>query len=128
MNVSPLMTGTMVNIWKENRGHNYVVLGTTEAVDGTKSVLLQRNTCLNNNGDIHASCQRIHKTALVEEIDTYCVSNKINRVYGTREFVPEKLTEFVLGRGRQSNFQILKAEDAVYANPEAHDARNTVNY
>lgn len=50
--VTPVTTGTIVRIWHDSRGHDYVVMGRKT---DTKQVMLLKHNCINNDGSIHAS-------------------------------------------------------------------------
>jgi hypothetical protein len=123
----PLVTGSVVKIWQENRGHDYVILG-IRGTSGNRKLGLLRNTCINNDGEIHAATNKIHKWVDVEQLDEFNTAIRVKRVEGSREVSREGIRNFVRCRVGDTAIRALKDTDEVYPELHAVDARSASMY
>lgn len=123
----PLVTGSVIKIWQENRGHDYMVVG-VKGRGAAKRLGLLRNTCVNNSGEIHAATNKIHKWVKVEHLDDLNMAVKVKRVEGTRSYTRDGIRSFVRNRIRDMGLRALKASDDIYPSLSAIDSRSSSIY
>ena len=123
----PLVTGSIIKIWQENRGHDYMVLG-VKGIAGNKKLGLIRNNCVNNDGEIHAATKRIHKWIDIEKQDGFNTVANAKRVEGTRSYSRTGIRNFVRGRIHDVSLKALKLSDEIYADLGAIDSRSSSLY
>lgn len=132
MRFRPLKTGTLIEIYRGNRGHVYMVAG----YDRRNSQLrLIKNTCVNNDGSIHASTVDYHKTIRVHagviEGQQFLNAPAIKRVIGERCLDREqavKVGSFVRNRLGDRNTKFLKENQAIYPPIMCLDGRISSKY
>lgn len=80
-----IQTGTLVKIWHNGRGHDYVV-GCLD--HDARRVGLVRNNCINTDGSIHAATARaanMHKWIPYHELGEQRIVPSFTRIIGDRE-------------------------------------------
>lgn len=119
----PLTTGSIVKIYRNNRGHDYVVAGVNR--NFSKAYLI-KNTCINNNGAVHAAVSDVHKTLDISNDidDSKCVPGVV-RVVGHRDFNTRGLARWSRMVANRRMIK-LKEEDAIFPPYGIVDARQSV--
>jgi len=123
----PLTTGSVVKIWNENRGHDYVIIGISGS-SPNKKIALVKNTCINNNGKFHASTTKIHSWIKIKKIEDFNTADRVVRVEGVRSINREHVADFVRDRCNNLTLRALKRVDDVYPSLSAVDARISTTY
>ncbi|RLA61412.1 MAG: hypothetical protein DRQ78_08725 [Epsilonproteobacteria bacterium] len=123
----PLVTGSVVKIWNENRGHDYVIVG-IQGRSGHKKLGLVKNTCINNDGSFHAATRKIHSWIKVEQMEDFGTAPRVVRVEGSRVISRNHVTNFVRSRCGNRSLRSLKASDEVYPDLGSIDARSATSY
>jgi hypothetical protein len=135
MEMYPIETGTLVKIWQENRGHDYMVIGLNR---GDRTLSLIKNNCINSDGVIHGATQKMsqrtgefHKEIPIEDFlegDGSRVAPRIKRVIGTRLYNRSHLSNYVRRAVRSTTLIALKTEHDIYAPIECVDARAAITF
>lgn len=124
---NPLTTGSIVTIWHGNRGVPYVIAGLNR---GDKTLSLLRQTCINNDGTIHASTVGFHKEIPIEDfMEGIKVAPKVNRVLGTKVINRRALAEFTRQRAGDFRTVALNTTHEVYPPIDVTaDIRNSATF
>lgn len=81
MQISNIKKGSVVKIWHHPRGHDYVVVAENPI---RKKLYLIKLNCLNQDGTVHKSTKRFHKTLSYTQVGGRRVINNINKVLGEK--------------------------------------------
>lgn len=81
MELANIGLGTVVKVWKEHRGHDYVIIGEDTI---NQKLLLVKNTCLNDNGSLHASTKDFHIRIPYTVIGGQRVASGITKILGLK--------------------------------------------
>jgi len=123
----PLTTGTVVKIWNENRGHDYVIIGIKNSRTN-KELALVKNTCINNDGRFHASTKKIHSWIKIKKVEDFSTAVRVVRVEGVRTINRTHVADFVRNRCGDTTIRSLRGSDSIYPSLSAVDARTSTSY
>lgn len=123
-----IKTGTVVKIWHNGRGHDYVV---TCINSSNQTIGLIKNNCINNDGSIHASTAKagkMHKWTPYALLGEQKIAPRITRILGDREIDSEKIYDFLRNNNELNgdNVTIVHPTHNVYSS--AQDNRTAVTY
>lgn len=77
-NTSRISLGTIIRIWHNTRGHDYVVVGISPT---DRKIALIKHNCINNDGTIHSSTASSYLAHKVLAYDMF------GRVYGVSSVI-----------------------------------------
>lgn len=105
-----ITTSTVVTVWHQTRGHNYVAVG----IDAdTNELLFLRNNCINQDGSIHGSTSRFHIRRPITTVGKLSTTRHVSTAVGFRELDIDAVKAFATKVG-VTNFKELKKKDTVY--------------
>ena len=122
MQISNIKKGYVVKIWHHPRGHDYVVVGENTI---KKELYLVKLNCLNQDGTVHKSTKRFHKTLSYTQIGGRRVVNNVNKVLGEKclkDYVLDSLLDEYEG-----SVQVLPVSKNFVCTPKS-DNNTIVNY
>ena len=92
-NNSRISLGTIVRLWHDTRGHDYVVVGVSRR---DKKIALIKHNCINRDGSIHASTASYYVAHKTLSYNSSGFISGINSIIGTctRLKKPELLRHF----------------------------------
>jgi hypothetical protein len=125
--INRLTLGTIIRIWHDCRGHDYVFCG----IDKDKNqALLLRSNCINNDGSIRSNTTKFHKAIPVSKLgDKSMVVRRVSRVCGERTVVdPDIIQKFAESRATNvSDFTLPKKKTSYTCSPN-NDSRSAIIY
>ena len=122
MQISNIKKGSVVKIWHHPRGHDYVVVGENST---KKELYLVKLNCLNEDGTVHKSTKRFHKTLSYTQIGGRRVVNNVNKVLGEKELKDYSLDSLLIEY--EDSVQVLPVNKNFVCSPKS-DNNNIVNY
>lgn len=126
---SPMKLGTMVKIWHDSRGIDYIFCGTNSV---TQRVYLLNANCINKDGNVRANTKRFHKTLKMSNFNKVKVVKGVNRVLGTKPVDPALIQAFVNKVTRANisytNFETPKKNKIQFICNPMIDARHSLIY
>ncbi len=122
MQISNIKKGSVVKIWHHPRGHDYVVVGENST---KKELYLVKLNCLNEDGTVHKSTKRFHKTLSYTQIGSRRVVSNVNKVLGEKDLKDYSLDSLLIEY--EGSVQVLPVNKNFVCSPKS-DNNNIVNY
>ncbi len=122
MQISNIKKGSVVKIWHHPRGHDYVVVGENST---KKELYLVKLNCLNEDGTVHKSTKRFHKTLSYTQIGGRRVVSNVNKVLGEKDLKDYSLDSLLIEY--EGSVQVLPVNKNFVCSPKS-DNNNIVNY
>ena len=122
MQISNIKKGSVVKIWHHPRGHDYVVVGENST---KKELYLVKLNCLNEDGTVHKSTKRFHKTLSYAQIGGRRVVSNVNKVLGEKDLKDYSLDSLLIEY--EGSVQVLPVNKNFVCSPKS-DNNNIVNY
>lgn len=122
MQISNIKKGSVVKIWHHPRGHDYVVVGENST---KKELYLIKLNCLNEDGTVHKSTKRFHKTLSYTQIGGRRVVSNVNKVLGEKDLKDYSLDSLLIEY--EGSVQVLPVNKNFVCSPKS-DNNNIVNY
>ena len=122
--------GTIVRIWHDCRGHDYVFCGVDTS---KKEVLLIKSNCINNDGSIRSNTTGFHKRIPVSKLGSKrMVVSRVSRICGERAVVDaDIILQFAKDRAVDitniDNFTLPKKKTSYNCSPNS-DSRSSIIY
>lgn len=110
----PITQGSVVKIWHNPKGIDYIVVG-HDPIE--KQVTLLKLTCLNNDGSVHAASQRFHKVLKYSQVGNVNLVKGVSYVVGAINFELPRIQEFLEYSNTHltpldSNFKVITRPDS----------------
>ena len=90
--MSEIQRGAVVKIWHFPKGHDYVVCGQDS---NTKELLLLKLNCINQDGTIHKSTKKFHKTLSFTTVGSNRVVSGVSKILGTADISDVDIDGFI---------------------------------
>lgn len=131
----PLVTGSVVKIWHDSRGHDYLVVACGR---DNNRVGLIKHTSINADGTIHKSSLRkmVRKAQAGETIfdkvidldNESTATGRIRRINGTRSLQPGVVTQLLTSFQMDEQWSFVKNSSLIYPPSSALDSRIATQY
>lgn len=124
-NLSSLVLGTMIKLWHDSRGHDYVFV----AVDtkNNKALFLKAN-CINQGGAVRSNTTKFHKALDISDLGYLKNVKRVTRVLGTKPLDADKIETFIKTLDTDKTIVLAKKNKAQYHCLPQQDNRDAVLY
>lgn len=124
-NLSSLVLGTMIKLWHDSRGHDYVFV----AVDTkTNKALFLKANCINQGGAVRANTTKFHKTLDITDLGYLKNVKRVTRVLGTKPLDADQMQKFISSVDSSKTIVLAKKNKAQYHCLPQQDNRDGVLY
>lgn len=124
-NLSSLTLGTMIKLWHDSRGHDYVFVGVNTK---TKKALFLKANCINQSGHVRSNTTGIHKVLDVTPTGAFNNVKRVTRVLGTKPLDSDKIEKFLKTLDEAENIVVAKKRKSVYTCLPQVDSRDAITY
>lgn len=124
-NFSNLNLGTIIRLWRDSRGLDYVFVAVDET---TNEALFIKANCFNQDGSIRANTRGFHKRLQFESFGDSKVVKRVTRIQGTKPVDPSVIQQHIVNYKTDSKIKVVKKQKVEYQSLPVIDARSSTVY
>lgn len=120
-----LNLGTMIKLWRDSRGHDYVFVAVDEALG---DALFIRANCINQDGSIRSNTKGFHKRLPYSQLGDTKIVKRVTRVLGTKPLNVDVIEDHIVKYAENKSVRIVKKHKEEFKSLPVVDARQSALY